>query len=139
LFAQYTALADVPFFLLYLLALIFLGGNLALVLVGFASLMFLGQWMASSPQRHYGRRGQAASVRKATLLTEMAAGLAFFQISHLRHVMADRWDAEVRDSALLRGRQRFWQVGMQSWGALCIGVASIAALFAGVYKIEAGS
>lgn len=140
LFAQYAvAAADLPFLFLFLLVLGFIGGPLAAVPVLWALPMLAGQWLAGRPQRDYGAQGQAAAAHKASLLADLVAGLAFLQTSALRHVLVDRWEREVRQGALLRGRQRFWQTAVQSWGGMCIGMASVTLLACGVYRIESGA
>lgn len=140
LLAQYAVVAaDLPFLLLFLLAQGFIGGLLVIIPILFALPILAGQWFTSRPQRDYAARGQVASARKATLLSEMVSALAFLQTSPLRHVFADRWENEVQQSALLRSRQRFWQTASQAWGGGCVGLASVALLAAGVYRIEAGA
>ncbi|NWC93093.1 MULTISPECIES: peptidase domain-containing ABC transporter [unclassified Pseudomonas] len=140
LLAQYAIVAaDLPFLLMFLVALGFIGGPLVVVPVLYALPIMLGQWFTSRPQRDYAARGQVASASKATLLSEMVGALAFLQTSPLRHVFADRWEKEVLQGAVLRSRQRFWQTASQGWGGMCVGLASVTLLASGVLRIEAGA
>lgn len=139
LFAQYAVLAaDLPFLILFLVALAFLGGPVAVIPICVAIPMLLGQWLMMKPQREYGVSNQKTAARKTSTLAELVAGLGYFQIAPPRNAMADRWDSSVEESALLRSRQRFWQTVSQAWGGFCIGLASVVLLAAGVYRIEAG-
>jgi ATP-binding cassette subfamily B protein/ATP-binding cassette subfamily C protein LapB len=139
LFAQYAVVAaDLPFLLLFLLAQGLIGGWLVIIPLLFAVPVLAGQWFASRPQRDYAARGQVAAARKATLLSEIVGALAFLQTSPLRHIYADRWESEIQQGAELRNRQRFWLTASQAWGGMCLGLASVTLLAAGVYYIEAG-
>ncbi|MCW5655263.1 ATP-binding cassette domain-containing protein [Hydrogenophaga sp.] len=140
LFSQYAVLAaDLPFLLLFLGALAFMGGPLVLVAVVSAVPLLAGQWLLYRPQRDYGVLGQTATAGKTGLLAMLVGGLPYFQTTPLRHTLADRWETQASEAALLRGRQRYWQTLAQSWAGLCIGLASVALLVAGVYRIEAGA
>jgi len=140
LFAQYAVVAaDLPFLLLFLLVQGFIGGLLVIIPLLFAIPILVGHWFTSRPQRDYAARWQVASASKATLLSEMVDALAFLQTSPLRHIFADRWETEIQQGAVLRSRQRFWQTASQAWGGVCVGLASVTLLAAGVYRIEAGA
>jgi ATP-binding cassette subfamily B protein/ATP-binding cassette subfamily C protein LapB len=140
LFAQYAVVAaDLPFLLLFLLTQGLIGGMLVIIPLLFAAPILAGQWFASRPQRDYAARGQVAAARKATLLSEIVGALAFLQTSPLRHIYADRWESETQQGAELRNRQRFWQTASQAWGGMCLGLASVTLLAAGVYRIDAGA
>ena len=140
LFAQYAvAAADLPFLLLFLLAQGFIGGWLVMIPVLFALPILLGQWLSNKPERDYSSRALGVAARKASLLSELAGNLAFLQVSSLRHVLAGRWETEMYQGAILRGRQRFWQTAGQAWVGMCIGLASVTLLAVGVYRIEAGA
>lgn len=139
LFAQYAVLgADLPFLILFLVALAFLGGPVALVPICLAIPMLLGQWLMMKPQREYGVSNQKIAARKTSTLAELVNGLGYFQIAAPRNAMADRWDSSVEECALLRSKQRFWHTASQAWGGFCIGLASVVLLVVGVYRIELG-
>ncbi|WP_159355264.1 peptidase domain-containing ABC transporter [Methylovorus glucosotrophus] len=140
LLAQYAVVAaDMPFMLLFLLAQGLIGGWLVMIPILFALPILLGQWLSNKPERDYSSRTLGVAARKASLLSELAGNLAFLQISPLRHLLADRWESEMYQGAILRGRQRFWQTAGQAWVGMCIGLASVTLLAVGVYRIEAGA
>lgn len=139
LFSQYIVVAsDLPFLLLFLIIQGFIFGTLVIIPLLFSLLLLTGQWFISRSQRNYHAHHHVSGARKTMLLADIVASLAFLQTSPLRYTFADRWENEVHRDAIVRNRQHFLQTFSQSLAALCLGMASVALLVLGVYRIQAG-
>lgn len=132
------ALIDLPFVLLFILLIFWLGGPLALIpllaLPGMALCALLIQW----PFRRAAERQVRRSARKNALLMEIAANLETIKAAQLHSSLIRRWDLAVDEDAEASMRARGLGA-LAAHGMLSANILLNAALVvAGVYRIAAG-
>lgn len=129
--------ADLPFYLLFMLALWIIGGAVALVPMVTGILMVATHVVCAIPARDYGIQSRKAAGSKVALLAEILSEGELLKTSFLRVPVARRWQSESEASAAAGARGRYWtalgSVSSNFWMML----TTVATLVAGVYQIEA--
>jgi len=129
--------ADLPFYLLFMLALWIIGGAVALVPMVTGILMVITHAVCAIPARDYGIRSRKAAGTKVALLAEILTEGELLKTSFLRVPVARRWQSESEASAAAGARGRYWSalgpVSSNFWMML----TTVGTLVAGVYQIEA--
>ncbi len=129
--------ADLPFYLLFMLALWFIGGTVALVPLVMGISMVATHALCAIPARDYGIRSRRAAGRKVALLAEVLSEGELLKTSFLRVPVSRRWQNESEESATTGARGRYWTalgaVSSNFWMML----TTVGTLVAGVYQIEA--
>ncbi|HSM98823.1 MAG TPA: ATP-binding cassette domain-containing protein [Gallionella sp.] len=129
--------ADLPFYLLFMLALWIIGGAVALVPMVTGILMVATHAVCAIPARDYGIQSRKAAGSKVALLAEILSEGELLKTSFLRVPVARRWQSESEASAAAGARGRYWtalgSVSSNFWMLL----TTVGTLVAGVYQIEA--
>lgn len=129
--------ADLPFYLLFMLALWIIGGAVALVPMVTGILMVATHVVCAIPARDYGIQSRKAAGSKVALLAEILSEGELLKTSFLRVPVARRWQSESEASAAAGARGRYWtalgSVSSNFWMML----TTVGTLVAGVYQIEA--
>lgn len=129
--------ADLPFYLLFMLALWIIGGSVALVPMVTGILMVATHAVCAIPARDYGIQSRKAAGSKVSLLAEILSEGELLKTSFLRVPVSRRWQNESEASAAAGARGRFWtalgSVSSNFWMML----TTVGTLVAGVYQIEA--
>jgi ABC-type bacteriocin/lantibiotic exporter with double-glycine peptidase domain len=129
--------ADLPFYLLFMLALWIIGGAVALVPLVTGILMVTSNVVCSIPARDYGSRSRKAAGAKVALLAEILSEGELLKTSLLRVQVARRWQGESETSAAAGAQGRFWTALGGASGNFWMMVTTVGTLVAGVYQIEA--
>lgn len=131
------SVADLPFYLLFMLALWIVGGWVALVPMVTGILMVISHAVCAMPARDYGSQSRKAAGSKVSLLAEILSEGELLKTSLLRVPVARRWQEESEAAASSGARGRFWTalggVSSNFWMML----TTVGTLVAGVYQIEA--
>jgi len=131
------SVADLPFYLLFMLALWIIGGWVALVPLAMGILMVISHVACAVPAKDYGSQSRKSAGSKVSLLAEILSEGELLKTSLLRVPVARRWQDESEAAASAGARGRFWTalagVSTNFWMML----TTVGTLVAGVYQIEA--
>jgi len=131
------SVADLPFYLLFMLALWIIGGAVALVPFVTGTLMVATHVICAMPARDYGNQSRKSAGAKVALLAEILSEGELLKTSLLRVPVARRWQGESEASATAGARGRFWTALGAASGNFWMMVTTVGTLVAGVYQIEA--
>lgn len=131
------SVADLPFYLLFMLALWIIGGSVALVPLVAGILMVISHAVCAVPARDFGIRSRKAAGTKVALLAEILSEGELLKTSLLRVPVARRWQGESEAAATAGARGRFWTALGAASGNFWTLLTTVGTLVAGVYKIEA--
>ena len=129
--------ADLPFYLLFMLALWLIGGWVVLVPLVMGLLMVVTHVACSIPAKDYGNRARQASGAKVALLAEILAEGELLKTSLLRVPVARRWQNDSEAAAVAGAQGRFWTALGAASGNFWMMLTTVGTLVAGVYQIEA--
>jgi len=131
------SVADLPFYLLFMLALWIIGGWVALVPLVAGILMVMSHIICSIPARDFGSQSRKAASAKVSLLAEILSEGELLKTSLLRVPVARRWQGESEATATAGARGRFWTALGAASGNFWMMLTTTGTLVAGVYQIEA--
>jgi len=131
------SVADLPFYLLFMVALWIIGGWVALVPFVTGILMVVTHVVCSIPARDFNSQSRKAAGGKVSLLAEILSEGELLKTSLLRVPVTRRWQDESEAAALSGAKGRFWTalggVSSNFWMMM----TTVGTLVAGVYQIEA--
>lgn len=132
-----TVLADLPFTVIYLIALVVVGGMAALppVLVG-VGLVIL-QSLFAIPARDYQKASRNAEAIKLGLLTELLHGAEVFASTRQGKGFRKRWMEISERQSVTNGKSRFWSSLSMAATMSSSTVVYVLTIVFGVYLIEA--
>lgn len=131
------SVADLPFYLLFMLTLWIIGGAVSLVPLVTGILMVASHVVCSIPARDYGSQSRKAAGVKVALLAEILSEGELLKTSLLRVPVARRWQGESEAAAAAGARGRFWTALGAASGNFWMIATTVGTLVAGVYQIEA--
>lgn len=129
--------ADLPFYLMFMLALWIIGGAVALVPLVTGILMVVSHVVCAIPAKAYGNESRKAAGAKVALLAEILSEGELLKTSLLRVPVSRRWQDESNASATAGAQGRFWTSLAAASGNFWMIVTTVGTLVAGVYQIEA--
>ena len=131
------SVADLPFYLLFMMTLWIIGGWVVLVPITMGVLMVISHVACAAPAKDYGSQSRKAAGSKVSLLAEILSEGELLKTSLLRVPVARRWQEESEAAASAGARGRFWTalagVSSNFWMML----TTVGTLVAGVYQIDA--
>ncbi len=134
--ATLLALADMPFVVLFLALLAYLGGPLAWVPAGAMAVIVLAtalaQWPMSRLQSQY-MRGMS---RKQSIAVESVEGLEALRATGAEAMMQSRWDDSTGQMAAFSAQSRLINAWMTSLVALVQQLTNVVVVVWGVYLIH---
>ena len=131
------SVADLPCYLLFMLALWIVGGAVVLVPLVAGILMVISHAVCAVPARDFGIQSRKAAGAKVALLAEILSEGELLKTSLLRVPVARRWQVESAAAATAGARGRFWTALGSASGNFWMLLTTVGTLVAGVYKIEA--
>jgi len=138
LLGQYvTTAVDLPFVIIYLLAILFIAGPVLLVPAVAGAFMLVGHVALHAKAHRLEAENARLSVERFTLLGELTGASDAWQASPLRGPLEKRWYSAVQAGALGRAHARFWRTAAQTTTGLWVTLSSVFVLVAGVYLVEA--
>lgn len=138
LLGQYIGMAvDLPFVLLYLLAILIIAGPLLLVPVCAAGLMLAVHKLLHARAHRAEAESSRGGVERFTLLGELVVASEAWHASPLRAGLERRWARAAEAGALGRAHARFWRAAAHGATALSVTLSSVVILAVGVYIVEA--
>jgi ATP-binding cassette, subfamily C, bacterial LapB len=131
--ATLTTLIDIPFALLFIVALYFIGGPMAWVPVVAIPLMMLGGLLLQPSMRSLSQVSQEDSQVKQAVLVETLHGLETIKALGAGAVMRRRWQESVAHQARIGMKTRFLATLGANWANLVFMVSQIAVVTVGVF------
>ncbi|MEY3201219.1 MAG: hypothetical protein RIR70_769 [Pseudomonadota bacterium] len=131
-----TVLGDLPFTLLYLIALTMIGGTAVLPPVLIGCLVVGLQTLFSLPARDYHQISRKEEATKLGLLTELLSGAEAFASTHMGKGLRQRWLRISERQSVANGKGRFWNALIGTVTLSSTSVVYVATMVVGVYLIE---
>jgi ATP-binding cassette subfamily B protein/ATP-binding cassette subfamily C protein LapB len=130
------ALADLPFLLLFLFAIMVEAGPLALVAVVCGTVMILVSLALTPPALDYDRSARAAGERRFGLIADLLSSREAVVGGALQERLAERWRQASATAAHGASQARYWRGLAGSFNSSLSYVSFIAVLVGGAYMIE---
>lgn len=110
-----SAIADLPFFLLFLVVLWYIGGTMALVPLVVVPLLIIPGLLAQKPLAKLSREGMRESAIRNAILVEAVQGLQDIKLLRAEPRFQTQWNHLNETSASIGMRQRFLTGALISW------------------------
>ncbi len=133
--ATITAFVDLPFVLLFILAIAYIGGTLVWIPLIIIPLILLYSWVS---QRFLFRavvNGFSASAQKSATLVEAMTNLETLKILNAEGRVLRKWEKAVALLSYWGLKSRLWSNSTTSFAAFMQQVAAVLIVIAGVYAI----
>jgi ATP-binding cassette subfamily B protein/ATP-binding cassette subfamily C protein LapB len=131
------ALVDVPFALMYLVAVGVIGGPLVEVPVVIGLLMVGMQWLLHRPAMRYSEIATKAQTGKVNTLAETLAAGEVVRATPLRWTLSRRFAHLAEQASLAQARSRYWANLGAHFTSAAVTLSWMSVLVVGVYQIEA--
>ncbi len=131
--ATLTTLIDIPFALLFIVALYFIGGPMAWVPVVSIALMFIGGLILQPSMKSQSQTSQEDSQSKQAVLVETLYGLETIKALGAGAVMRRRWQESVAHQARVGMKTRFLSTLGTNWANFVFMVSQVATVTIGVF------
>ena len=130
------ALADLPFLLLFALAILIAAGPLVLVGLTCGVLTLIAQAICTAPLFDYDKQTRQAGERRMALMTDVLASRDAVIGASLRNDLMRRWRKASLAATQAASQVRFWRGMGQSLTSSLSFISYIGVLVGGVYLIE---
>jgi ATP-binding cassette subfamily B protein/ATP-binding cassette subfamily C protein LapB len=130
------AIADLPFLVLFLLAIFVVGGALVAVPLVLGGLMVAVNLAFSAPARLYESLGRRAGEQRVSLLADVLIARDVVLTTALRADIGRRWRRVSDAAAVASGRARFWNALSLTLNLAGANLAYAAVLVGGAYLVE---
>lgn len=133
------ALVDVPFLLLFLVAIAYTAGALVFIPIGFGTLMLITNYITTIPIVDYDKDARASDERRFRYLTDLLMSHEVIAKSHLRHALQRGWRAESGATSYAQSKVRYWRAFGSAIVTSLTFLAYVAVIIGGVYMVDAGT
>ena len=133
------ALADLPFLVLFLVAILIFSGPLVLVSLVCGALTLVVAWVSAPPVLAYDRTSRLASERRLGLMSDLLTSRDAVIGSALRGKLFERWRQASVSAVRAGSRARYWRAVGQTLTVSISYFSFIGVLVGGVYMVEAHS
>ena len=129
-------LVDLPFLLLYLVALGMIGGHLVWVMLVGGAMLVSAQLLCKIPATDYGNAAMKSGIGKTDKLASLVFGMETLKTSPLQYRLVKTFLSDAADNAVSLAKSRFWMnIGYAS-SAVGNTLISVGTLVVGVYLVE---
>src|SRR5450830_537021 len=129
-------LIDLPFLLLYLVALGVIGGHLEWVMLVGGGLLVTAQLLCKIPATDYGNAAMESGIGKIDKLASLVFGMETLRTSPLQGRLLKAFLQDASDNAISQAKSRFWMNTGYAVSAVAYTVISVGTLVVGVYLVE---
>lgn len=129
-------LVDMPFLLLYLLALGLIGGHIVWVMLVGGGLLVSAQLLCKIPATDYGNAAMRAGIGKIDKLASLVFGMETLRTSPLQERLLKSFLQDAESNAVSQAKSRFWMNVGYAVSAVGYTVISVGTLVVGVYLVE---
>ena len=133
-----TALIDLPFMLLGLLAIWYLGGPIVLVHIIAISLMAFYAFLIQAPLKGAVEKSFQAGAQKNSILVEGLAGIETIKMMGAESQFQRAWEESVSYIAIWGNRSRLYSSSVGFFTDFILNLSTVAVLIAGVYRLSSG-
>ncbi|HHA1672673.1 TPA: ATP-binding cassette domain-containing protein [Enterobacter roggenkampii] len=131
-------LADLPFLLIFLLLMWYIGDVLVVIPVIVYIPVFVMHFFCSKRHRHIHSAWKERNILKYNKLSELIIKLPYLQLSENKGSTVYKYEENIFDCLMLRNQQVFWESMLGIISAMAIGTASLLLLAIGALQIESG-
>lgn len=135
--AYLLALADLPFLLMFIVAILIVAGPLVLVGIACGVLMIAANALFMLPVFDYERKARRASEQRLLVITDVLASRDAVVGATLRHALSRKWHAASLSAAHALSMGRFWRGISQTTNNALSFLSYAGVLVVGVYMVEA--
>jgi len=129
-------LVDLPFLLLYLVAVGMIGGHLVWVMLVGGAILVSAQLLCKIPATDYGNAALKSGIGKTDKLASLVFGMETLKTSPLQYRLVKTFLSDAADNAVSQAKSRFWMnIGYAS-SAVGNTLISVGTLVVGVYLVE---
>ncbi len=129
---------DMPFLLLYLLAIGLIGGGIVWVVLVGGIFLLLAQWLCKVPSMDYARMAMASGASKTDKLAGLVFGIETLKTSALQKRILALFAADAEQTAVAQSKGRFWGTVGYTISNISYTLITIGVLVVGVYLVEDG-
>jgi ATP-binding cassette subfamily C protein LapB len=133
--ATITTLVDLPFALLFIAALFWIGGPIAWICVVAIPIVLLASLIVQAAMAGVVERSMKLSAQRQAGLVESLVGLETIKVTNAQGLMQQRWEQTVAEIARLGLRSRLLSSGSVNFASFVQQVAGIAVVVYGVLLI----
>ena len=130
------ALADLPFLLLFLLAIIVVSGPLVYISIVCGLLMIISNFILTPPVLDYDRQTRVASEQRLGLMTGLLTSREAIIGSALRDRLTERWRQASVTAVQAASKSRYWRGMANTVNTSISYISFIGVLVGGVYMVE---
>lgn len=109
------ALADLPFFFLFLAVLWYIGGAMALVPLIVVPLLIIPGWLAQGPLAKWSKEGMRDSALRNAILVEAVQGIEDIKMLRAEARFQNQWNHLNETAAAVGKKQRFLTAALTTW------------------------
>jgi len=129
------ALVDMPFVLLFLWVIFFIGGGLVVVPLVAGVMILLYSWIVSFPLRKSVKGLSGYQIQKNELLIESLGALETLKAFSMQEKQLNKWDELIENLSQKSQRSRLLSASVLTFSNLVIQLSTVAVLVLGVYAI----
>ncbi|WP_050466205.1 peptidase domain-containing ABC transporter [Herbaspirillum chlorophenolicum] len=129
-------LVDLPFLLLYLVAIGLVGGHLVWVMLVGGAMLVGGQLLFKVPANDYAVAAMKAGIGKIDKMASLVYGMDTLKTSQLQDRLVNAFLADAADNAVAQAKSRFWMNTGYAVATVGYTAMSVATLVVGVYLVE---
>lgn len=133
-----TALIDLPFMLLGLAAIWYLGGSIVYIHLAAITLMGLFALAVQAPLKKAVERSFTASAQKNAILVEGLSGIETIKMLRAESQIQRAWEEAVSYIATWSSRSRLFSSSVSHFSDFIMNLTVVGVLIAGVYRIAEG-
>ena len=131
-----SLLVDLPFTLMFILALGYVAGYLVLVPVFIGGLLIATQLLFSIPSRYYDRQARNQGIHRFNILSDILAGRDSLVCSQSADWMSAKWEAACHRVSESASKARYWATLSNSAFGWINTVSMVLILIGGAYLIQ---
>ena len=133
-----TALIDLPFMVLGLLAIWYLGGPIVLVHITALFLMGIYAVLIQAPLKTAVEKSFQAGAQKNSILVEGLSGIETIKMLGAESQLQRAWEEAVSHIAIWGNRSRMYSFSVGYFTDFIMNLSTVAVLIAGVYRLASG-
>lgn len=133
-----TALIDMPFMVLGLVAVWWLGGPIVAIHLSAVALMGLYAYLIQPPLKHAVEKSYNAAAQKNSILVEGLSGIETIKMLGAESQIQRAWEESVSYIATWGSRSRFFSSSVSHFSDFIMNLTSVAVLIGGVYRAATG-
>ncbi len=134
-----TALIDLPFMVLGLLAVWYLGGPIVLVHLAALFLMAFYAYIIQAPLKRAVEKSFQAGAQKNSILVEGLSGIETIKMLGAESQFQRAWEEAVSYIAIWGNRSRLFSSSVGYFTDFILNLTTVAVLIAGVYRLSGGN